>query len=265
MTVGRSAYADATLGDLMGDLRAGAAWIAGGIVFGCLAAFLFLAMAVPHYRAQMIVAPVAQHDGDKAESAGRAAPVDFARFESILRGPTVARAVMQDKAIMDGIAADARWRGIKAPAIDSPAKMAAYLEKRVAIESVAGTGLRRVVYTHPDPLFAARLPESLVRAADMMIREDGRRATDARVEELGRTLARTQNAVHRRTLTEMMMGQEEARMVLAIDQPFAASVAEPAAAGPKPYWPRKIIVVPVMVFMGAFFGFALFSLRRQPA
>lgn len=258
-------YADATLADFTRDLWAGRAWLAAGMIVGLAAAALFLMVAVPHYRVIMIVAPVAQYDGDKAEDAARAAPLDFARFESMLRGPTVAQSIMRDEEIMKGLAADRRWRAGAGPKVDNAARVADYLERRVAIEPVAGTGLRRIVYTHPDPAFAVKLPGALTAAADTVIREEGQRGAVERAGQLSATLAQTQNAAHRRTLTDMLMGEERARMVLAMAQPFAARIAEPAAAGPKPYWPRKAVVVPVMAMMGAFFGFALFSLRRRAA
>lgn len=258
-------YADATLADFIRDLWMGRVWIAAGAALGLGAALLFLMLAVPHYRAEIIVAPVAQHEGDKAADMAAAAPVDFARFESILRAPTVARAVMADPAIVEGIAADRRWQAGRGPHTDSAERVADYLRRRVAVEPVAGTGLRRIVYTHPDPAFAAALPEALMRAADGMIRADALRAAGETAGRLDETLAQTRNAEHRRTLTDMLMNEERARMVLAIDRPFAARVAEPAAAGPKPYWPRKAVVVPVMVVVGAFLGFALFCLRRRPA
>jgi uncharacterized protein involved in exopolysaccharide biosynthesis len=257
-------YADATLADFGRDLWDGRVWIAAGLAVGLVLAVIFLTLAVPRYKAQMLVGPVAAPAADENEN-GQTAPLDFARFESILRAPSVAAAVKRDPALVAGIAADRRWRGGDAPETDSAAQVADYLEKNIRVEPAGATILRRVTYTHPDAAFAARLLAAVHKAADTMIREEGRTRAGERAVQLQATLAQTQNAAHRRALTDLLMGQEQARMVLAIDQPFAAAIAEAPAAGAKPDWPRKAVVLPVMMLAGAFFGFALFSMRRRPA
>lgn len=257
-------YADATLADFGGDMWRARGWIAAGLGAGLALAAIFLMLAVPRYEARMLVGPVVAAETQAQEQA-QAAPLDFARFESILRAPSVAAVVMRDAELVAGIAADRRWRGARAPETGSAAQIADYLEKHIRVEPAGGTALRRVTYAHPDAAFAVRLLAAVHDAADTMIREEGRARADERAAQLQVALAQTQNAEHRRALTDLLMGQERARMVLAIDQPFAAAIAEAPAAGAKPHWPRKAVVLPVMMLAGAFFGFALFSLRRRPA
>jgi len=257
-------YADATLADFGGDLWRGRVWIVAGLAVGLALAVIFLTLAVPRYKAQMLAGPVAAPVVEQNEKA-QAAPLDFARFESILRAPSVAAAVKRDAGLVAGIEADRRWRGARAPDTESAAQIADYLEKHITVEPAGGTMLRRVSYTHPDPVFAAKLLAAVHQAADTIIREEGHVRAGERAAQLQETLAHTQNAAHRRTLTDLLMGQEQARMILAIDQPFAAAIAEAPAAGAKPHWPRKAVVVPVMMLAGAFFGFALFSMRRRSA
>ena len=67
---------------------------------------------------------------------------------------------------------------------------------------------------------------------------------------------------HRRALTSLLMEQEHVQMILAMDEPFAAIIAEPPAAGVKPYWPRKAIVLPVGLLAGMVLAYMLSGLRR---
>jgi hypothetical protein len=112
--------------------------------------------------------------------------------------------------------------------------------------------------------YKAQMLAAVHQAADTSIREEGRARAGERAAQLQERLALTHNPAHRRTLTDLLMGQEQARMIWAIDQLFAAAIAEAPAAGARPHWLRKAVAVPVMM-AGAFFGFALFSLRRRSA
>lgn len=255
----RAYYNEATLGDFLGDVWAAKLFVFLGALAGLGAALLFLTLAIPHYRAVMIVGPV------MAEGDSMAEPLAFARFETILRGPAVAAALRQRPAVMDGIAHARRWQFAASPRTEKAADVTEYLGDAVRIEPVGGTPLRRVSYDHPDPVFAVALLRDLYGATDGIIHADSRTLAGGRAAQLEKTLARTRNPEHRRALTEELMREEQKKMILTIDQPFAAQLAEAPAAGPRPYWPRVTLVVPVMVLLGMFAGFVVFSLRRRAA
>lgn len=255
----RSYYADATFTDFLGDLwRARLHLLVGGVA-GLLGALQFLFMAVPHTRAMMIVAPATV----SATVDAQGTDVAFDRFEATLRGPSVAASIFADQSLRDGVAADRRWRIGKAVPVDSAADIASYLEKHVEILPVGSTLLRRVRYAHPDARFAVTLLAALGTAADSAIRDDVRTQVTQRAAYLQNTLSQTTNPDYRRHLTDLLNDEQKARLDLAQDRPYAAILAEAPAAEGRPHWPRAGFVLPVMVMMGLFFGFALFNLRRS--
>lgn len=268
-----------TLADVLRDLwRAKAALLWGGGI-GLVMAVIFIAAAVPHFRASMLVAPAERRTGpdikallpDNSSFAvqylvntlGSPDSGDFMRFETTLREATVAGRLLEDDRIVAGVRADRRFSFQGAPDVTQSAeRFSAYLTDHVAIEPVGTTPLRRLVYKHPDRAFAGYLLTKLYETADELIRQEIRDKTQNREAYLQQALATVDHPDHRRALTSLLMEQEHVRMILAMDEPFAAIIAEPPAAGVKPYWPRKPIVLPAFVLAGMLLGYVISSLRR---
>ena len=274
-----SSYRAPTMGDaLLLFLRAQFYWILGAVL-GAVLAFGFMAAAVPHYKAEMLIGPAERASSgpdikallpDNSSFAvqylvntlGSPDSTDFIRFENIVREPSVAARLLQDKAIIYGVVKNRPLEFMAEHERPATAEeLAAYLQKYVSIEPVGISPLRRLVYRHPDRDFAAYLLTQIHLAADDIIRQEIRDKTASRAAYLREALESVQHPDHRRALTSLLMEQEHVRMILAIDEPFAAMVAEPAFAGVKPAWPRKAVIVPVLAFIGAFLGFALYALR----
>lgn len=267
-----------TLADLLKELWQAKAFVLGGGLLGLIGAVLFLALAVPHYRATMLVAPtenrIAPHlqslspdDSSLAvqemiDAQGKAAPQAYARFENTLRGASAAAELMKDRKILAGIAKDRRFvvSGDQKP--QSAEALAAYLQTHVGVEPVGMTPLRRLVYKHPDRRFAGYFLTRLYHVTDDLIRQDENGKTQGRAVYLQKALDNTSNPDHRRVLTAMLMGQQQEQMMLAMEGPYAASVAEPPSAGVRPYWPRKSIVLPVGMLAGLLLGYMMFSVKR---
>lgn len=268
-----------TLADILRDLMRARYALAGGALAGLCIAFLFLFTAVPHYRASMLVAPAERRAGpdikallpDNSSFAlqymvntlGSQDSGDYMRFETTLREPTVATLLLRDPRIVAGIKADRAFSFLSPnDAAQTPETFSAYLTARVAVEPVGTTPLRRIVYKHPDPAFASYLLRALHVAADGLIRQEIRERTASREAYLGKALETVEHPDHRRALTSLLMEQEHVRMILAMDEPFAAIIAEPPAAAARPAWPRKSVVLPACILAGMIAGYALSSLRR---
>lgn len=266
-----------TLGDLLYSLWQARLLLLIGAATGLAAAFIFLSLAVPHYKAVMLVgAPERLNIRDgQAEvppyssvyqmawpEPNHAAMVsDFVQFESVLRGATVAGFLLQDDVIRAGIARDRRFsfEGPLAGALESEATLAAYLDQYLKVEPVGLTSLRRLVYTHPEPEFAVYLLRQVHHAADQIIRDRVSLRTRQRVGWLNEMLARVQHPDHKKVLVGLLMAQEQARMLVALDEPFAASIIDPPVAGAKPYWPRRMIVFPIGLLVGLFLGYGVYG------
>ena len=262
---------DPDLGDVVRVWWRLRAWIILGLVFGFLGAIVFSALAVPHYRVSMLVAPAthgldpkpkAAH-GDLASTAGEDS-TDFFRFENIVRGGDVAAQLMTDD-VMRGVAMDRPLRILSGSDLKTATELTDWMARNVRIEPVGTTPMRRLVIHHADAQWAMAFLTRLYTVTDTLIRNDVRVQADARVDYLQNTLGQARNPDHRRVLTDLLIEQEQIRMMLAMDEPFAAVVAERASASSRPVWPRKSLVFPAFMIGGAilFYGLGLIFWRKS--
>lgn len=273
------AVPELTLGDLLRDIGQARRYVLSGLLIGLLAGVLFMALAVPHYRASMLVAPTTRSGTPDIaalfpnnasfameyllQSFGPGDSTDFMRFENILREPTIAGLLLQNEEIKRGVSADRSFRLQESTEIDTAEKLAAYLVDTVTIEPVGSTNLRRIVYLHPDRDFAMYLLNSLYHMTDSLLRDEIMTKTERRIAYLEKEIDRISHPDHKEALVSLLMDQEQIRMILAVNEPFSAYIAEPASVTPKPYWPRKTLFIPAFAFAGFFLGYALYSLRKQ--
>lgn len=259
---------DASLHDLVLQCWRGRLYILAGVIFALILSGGFLFAAKPHYRATMLAGPASLPGGAGTRAGGamdersQGLAADFTRFENILRGPSVASGLLSDPAMAQGIAADSPLRFGHGPRVGTPEQMADYLQTHVRIEPVGETTLRRIVYDHPDPAFAVLLLRRLHEAADGLIRAETKALASGRIGYLEQASAQVDNPDHRRALTDMLMEQEQVMMMAGMDQPFAAAIAEPPAAGAKPVWPNRTLALPLAALVGAMFGFFVSGFRR---
>lgn len=278
MVTGGQQTAEPTLADVLRDCWRARTHLVVGAFIGLLGSLLFIQLCVPQYRAEILVGPaghppVPVFEDTGPESPGPAAHLermgfdeidsyDFMRFEAILRERSVAALLLQDEAIKRGLLQARRWIFLPAPPLDTPERLSAWLKDNVDIEPVGSTSLRRLVFRHPDPAFASLFLRNLYSAADLLIRGDLQAKTDRRKAYLDKMVEETTNPDHKRALTKLLLDQEQISMVLAAQEPFSATVVEPASAGPKPDWPRRPLLIPVMIFVGIFLGYAVHTLKR---
>lgn len=272
-TASSNPYAhEPTLADLIRDL-----WVAKWILLisfiiglGCVQ--LFISSAVPQYRVHMLVGPVDRAQGADIQALmpenssfavqylvntlGSQDSSDFMRFENTLRERSVAEQLFTDDKIREGVAADYAFSFLsdgRVPA--NVAEMAVYIKEAIQVEPVGSSNLRRIVYVHPDQEFAAYMLTKMRAIADSLIKDDIRAATARRKAYLQTQLGEIRHPDHRRALTSLLMEQEHIQMILAVDEPFAAKIIEPATAGPKPYWPKPAlhgIMIVLSIMLGAY-------------
>jgi uncharacterized protein involved in exopolysaccharide biosynthesis len=267
-----------TLADVLHDFWQARAMVVLGALAGLFAGFVFLQAAVPQYKAEMLIAP-AGHAGTAelpallSENTGAAMQLmlqsfntgdssDFMRFEAILREPTIAARLLHAPAVRDGLAKAKRWRFLPAPPLDTASRLSAWLQENLEVEPVGSTHLRRIVFRHPDPGFSVALLRLVYDTADGLMQAEMEEKTRQRIAYLEKAAANAVNPDHKRTLTRLLMDQEQIAVILAVHEPFAATLAEPPAASAKPDWPRRPLVICAFVLAGAFIGYSLYGLRR---
>jgi hypothetical protein len=276
-------FSSATLGDMLRDLGKARYVIAGGMAICALFAAVFLWAATPYYRAALVVTPANPMSGAEVSSllanddmfalrymvqrVGVTNASDFSKFETVFAGVSVAEVLLQDDQIMRGLMAERR--GILSPEVSWTAqRLAEYVQRRVDVEPIGATALRRMVYSHPDPRFAVYFLTRLHDMADRQIRQTIRRDTTQRVNYLQAAIDETNNPDHRRALTALLLEQERLRMLVSMDQPYAAEVVEEAAASSRVIWPQTALVLMAAMAAGAILGFIGWSVgaaARKPA
>ena len=261
-----------SLADVLGEVWLARGWMLFFAVSAVIFAFLFLTLANPYIRAEMIVAPatpIGNHPQATPDFEGiielqtgvMTGSAAFTRFENIYNGVSVARMLIQDEKILAGLRDDLPFRFSDSPDTSKAETLAHYLKKHLKLEPVGSTPLRRLAYLHPDRDFAVYLIGRVHRITDEMIRVSILQEVNGRIDYLGKALARTQNADHRRALTELLMEQERLKMLVSLDQPYAAAIVEPPAAGIRTAWPDRYLIFGGSVIVGLLIGYIFFGLR----
>lgn len=243
-------------------------------VLTLIIAAIFLFFVTPTYKASMIVAPADGYalgdyasmiENDRIASMPFWRPkdqegvsTDFYRFIHTIRGPSVADILLSDRGVLAGIR-----RGGDGEAIQKKESLAVYLDRRIGIDPLGATPLRRITYHHPDPEFAVAMLRKIHLVADQMIRRDRRRQSQSRIDYLKQALERTNNLDHRKGITNLLMQQEHIQMLANLDEPYAAIVVEPAFSTPKPSWPNHYVTWAVALMMGMFLGYLIWSFRHS--
>ena len=267
--------AEPTLRDVIGWCRDARLWIATGLLAGLVVAFLWVVFAVPQYRISMLVGPTTrtgtpdvsallpENSSSALEyvlrSFGSGDSSDFMRFEAILRGPMVSATLLENTELTSGFSANRHWSFAPGQSFENAAELSAYLQKSVRIEPVANTPMRKVVYRHSDPEFGRRFLVALYGVTDSLIRQEMQQKAAARIVWLNETLRTTNDPEHRRMLAKLLTEQEQVKMILALNEPFSAMMAELPSVSARPVWPDKKLLFPLLGFIGGFLGFVLFA------
>lgn len=268
MTVqARSRAGDPTLADLLREVWRARAHIVLGCALGVVLASALILLAVPHSRAQMLLAPANPMSAQGHESVQtgqaqgetlRASDLYFERFQAISRGAVVASLMLRNPEIVAGLEADRAFSFSRPAGIARPEGMAEYIARRVTFASVGETPVRAMRYSHPDPAFASFFLQKLHAVTDGVIRHAVRREVAERISYLQQEAQKAVHPDHRRALTNLLLEQERLKMMASIDQPFAALVVEPAFSSSRPVWPDAVLTLGAFAAVGAFCGFVLF-------
>lgn len=259
---------DETLSDLLKAFWQARAYLMIGGVIGFIAAALIVIFSVPHMRSIMVVSPTAdihaplfQQGQDQNSNVKETIP--FLRYLKIISGPNVVKAVLnQNPDIKSALQNNRRFTFLPPTTFEHAEEIAAYLTKEIMIKPVGDTPLRVIELEHPNPVLAKKLLLSLHEASDAILRQEMLQKTNARLEYLKSTIAETANPDHRQALTDLLIEQERASMMLKMDRHFAATLVEPPYIYPKPVWPRKSYLFPILVLTGMLAGWIIFGVVK---
>ncbi|MBJ7415482.1 MAG: hypothetical protein JHC88_08520 [Niveispirillum sp.] len=269
---------------------------------GLALTILALHLVTPHYTASLIVGPTGRSGpaamGPRAPALSPAAGrgiaeqgsaeelvSDFSRYLALLTSVPVAERLVRDQELMRRLFEDAwdadagRWRpptGMGATlvrglrwlaghAVWSPpdaVDLSRHLKKYLAIESVSGGPLRRLVYRHEERDFALLLLTRLHAATEAHLRAEAERRLRAEMAHVNGRLSGIANLDRSRLLSGMVTEQEEMLMMLDVGLPYAADLLEPPAAAALADWPNPVPLIPAGALAGLGLGLFVIAARH---
>ena len=254
-----------TLFDVVRDIWQAKFYLFIFAVIALIAAFIFISISPKYYRANMIIAPAVNMGQGMSsavnigEGSIQTQPEElqssaaFLRFETIYDGVSVASLLLKNKNIMSELPKN-DW---------SVENLSEYLRENVKLEPVSGTYLRKIIYFHTDKEFAEYMVAQIHSSSDKIIRKGVLREVEGRILYLNKALSVTTNQVHRRNLTSILLDQERLKMMVSLDQPYAAAIIEPPSVSSKPRWPDPYAIYPVFLLVGLLLGFVAYGLRHH--
>lgn len=246
-----------------------------GLCVGVLMAFTVILFAEPQVEARMMIGPAQPMEVDArsrsqdaqssyvyaAKSADEGQGFsNFTRFEAMMGGVSVARLLLRDQRIVEGLRSDRRFVFDDVQSDMRPEELAGYIRKRVRLDPFGETALREVYYRHHDGVFASYFVQQIHRISDQLIRANLRGQVDERIGYLERLIGKTANPEQRRIMTDLLLEQERLRMMVSMDSPVAASVIEPASAQARTVWPDAYLFYGGFGVAGLLIGYLVFGL-----
>lgn len=273
------------LPDLFAALRGRWWLVMIGALAGLLAAIAWIRMTPPEYEAVMVVGPGSSpmDASEASEGLGRLAALqglalseaeqvsDYDRFLHLLTSVALADRLIASQAgleLMRSLFPAAwdpergTWRpppgpaawltrlvrsGLGRPAWQPPGAedLAEELARRLSVDRLRGTAMRRLGFHHRDRARAAAFLAALRDGADAIVRESAMRRVDGQIAYLADQRDTVGLLAHTEALEWLLRRQERQRMLLSVDLPYAAAIIEPVTVGRAPAWPDPLLVIPL--------------------
>lgn len=265
--------------DLLCDIWKARISVLTGAVLGGLVTLILWAALVPHYSAKLYLLPadpmkninlssLLQKDGfsvlsDFVEQSGVLSSPGLAQFKTVYFTAPVTGQLLNDNRIRQGLLADSWLRWVKPQSQWSRPQFSQYVKDRVVLTRGNQHGITLMEYRHPDPEFAAYFLKTLHDLSDDVIRSETLVRTNERIAYLRDNIAAMQNPENRRALTALLYEQERMKMLVSIDQDFAARIVGDAVQSPEPVWPDWPLLASVLIFIGAAFGYFADRFRQM--
>ncbi len=264
-----------TIFDVLRDIWRARVYMFVFVMVLMVVALVFISFSQKFYKAEMIIAPATPMGqsiknssmiGEGAIQISRdnlQSSAAFLRFEYIYNGVNVAAILLKDKEIMSLLKFDRNFEFSNVKDNWDAGQLSEYLKKRVKLEPVNGTSLRRLTYMHPDKKSAYYMVKRIYQVSDKIIRAAILKQANERIIYLNKSLSVMTNKGHRANLTFLLMEQERLKMMVSLDQPYAAAIIEKPFVYSKAHYPDPYIIYPTFLFVGLFLGFVTYGVRHH--
>lgn len=129
----------------------------------------------------------------------------------------------------------------------------------------AETGLVTLVIDWRDPKLAQDWAQGLVDAVNADTRNRAIEQSKRNIAFLKEQIAATNEVELRTAVFGVMESEMKNAMLAAVRTEFAFTVIDPAVVPEKPFWPNRILIAVVGVFLGGLVGVFAVLMRRVPA
>lgn len=247
-----------------------------GAAVGLLCAIVILLITIPASKTTLLLAP-SKPLGDNtflptspqniaiikaiASTTGAGNADMFEQFIATYASQEAAKALLTEPQIRAGLTNDRSHYFAPKQKDWTPAKLSAYIKRRVTIHRHGITSMKTLQYWHNDPQFAQFFLTKLHAAADTLIRKNHNQQAKQRVEYLQNRLRSTPNIEHKQILNQLLLEQERSLMLSAIDQPFAANIVQTAQSHYKAQWPPKTLLTATLTLIGALIGYLTYRIK----
>lgn len=262
----------------------------GGLV-GLTLSFAYLAISAPRYTSTMLIAPATHGVSNLSDASSRnlsiagtlfgsAQGTDFVRVMALMHSQVVAARLEENYHVIRQLYPNlwdeerSQWRKPNNPIsrlsqwlnriFDRPewrAPDAEFLAQKFAkdihIEQSENKGVYWVTYTARTPELAQMVLEKTYEQAELMARGEALKAASAYVAYLDDELRKATQQAAKQGLTDLYIQQEQRKMVLSADVPFAADLVAPPVLSQKPAGLPPLLI---LLFGAAAGGVVIFGL-----
>jgi uncharacterized protein involved in exopolysaccharide biosynthesis len=141
------------------------------------------------------------------------------------------------------------------------AALAEWLNDQIDAERIGSSALFQIETSHPRRAFAVSLLEMANDAANALLREQAQGQIGGQIEEIEKELATASDPDRRQALQALLAQEYQLQALLLTEQPYAAQVVVPAAAGATPSSLNPLLALALAAVAGLILGLFVVFLR----
>jgi LPS O-antigen subunit length determinant protein (WzzB/FepE family) len=141
------------------------------------------------------------------------------------------------------------------------AALAEWLNDQLDSERIGTSALFQIETSHPRRAFAVSLLEMANDAANALLREQAQSQIGGQIEEIEKELATVTDPGRKQALQALLTQEYQLQALLLTEQPYAAQVVVPAAAGATPSSLNPLLALALAAVAGLILGLFVVFLR----
>jgi uncharacterized protein involved in exopolysaccharide biosynthesis len=141
------------------------------------------------------------------------------------------------------------------------AELAEWLGNRIDVERMGSSSLYDIEFSHPSRAFAVSLLGMAHDGANALLREAALDRINGQIGQVEKELGAATNPGRKQALEALLTEEYQTQALLQTDQPYAAQLVVPPAAGPTPSSLNPLLALGLAVVVGVILGLFIIFLR----